>query len=699
MYVTTAQIKVVALRADTGAVLWTFDPFANSDDDKPRGVSRGVMFWSSGKQKRVFFTYRNKLVGLDAVTGKPAAGFGANGQVDLTKGLGRDITDLAYYVTTPGVIYRNLLILGSTTGEGPRPAAPGHVRAFDVLTGQQKWIFHTIPHPGEFGYETWPRDAYERSGGTNVWGGLSLDAKRGMVFLATGSPTFDFYGGDRIGDNLFANSLIALEAGTGKRIWHFQVVHHDVWDYDLPTAPSLVTLTKDGHKVDAVAQVSKMGLVFVFDRATGKPIFPIEEKPVPPSDVPGEVLSKTQPIPVKPPPISGRRLLEADLTDVTPEKRAYILDTYKKTRAGNIYTPPSLQGTLIYPGFNGGSNWGGASFDPQSGLLFVNSNESINYMTLVEPPPNSGFRFDFKGYIQLLDEEGYPGMKPPWGWMTAVDLNAGRFPLARFLRRASGTDQARHSAYRDDQLRRLDRDCRRIGFHRRNSGSQAPRLRFADGQDSLGDAIRNGRIRDAVYLQCEWETVCGGCGGRRPLEKPCRRLLRRIRSPMIRFSVLIIVVAVCVRAQQEPAPAMGVKLPQPLPFSHRAHTEASLKCVECHKGAVQDRAAGIPRESLCMNCHIAVKAQSTDIVALAGFAKRKEPVPWARLYRLPDFVSFSHKRHAGKAQIACSACHGEVEKQDTLAKEKSIGMQTCMACHDKRKANNNCDTCHAVHPA
>ena len=221
-------------------------------------------------------------------------GFGDNGQVDLTKGLGRDIADLAYYVTSPGVIYRNLLILGSTTGEGPRPAAPGHVRAFDVITGKQIWIFHTIPHPGEFGYETWPSDAYERTGGTNVWGGLSLDPKRGLVFLATGSPTFDFYGGDRLGNNLFGNCLIALEVATGKRVWHFQVVHHDVWDYDLPTAPSLVTVKRNGCTIDAVAQVSKMGLVFVFDRATGKPLFPIEETAVPASDVPGEVLSKTQ---------------------------------------------------------------------------------------------------------------------------------------------------------------------------------------------------------------------------------------------------------------------------------------------------------------------------------------------------------------------------------------------------------------------
>ncbi len=427
MYVTSPQLKVIALRADTGEKLWSYDPFAGLNDRRPRGVSRGVSYWAGGRDKRILFTYRSRLVSLDAATGKPDKAFGDNGQVDLTQGLDRDITGLAYYVTTPGVVYKDLLILGSTTGEGPRPSAPGHVRAFDVRTGKRKWIFHTIPHPGEFGYETWPPDAWKRGGGTNVWGGLTLDVKRGLVFLATGSPTFDFYGGDRTGDNLFGNSVVALDAGTGRRVWHYQVVHHDVWDYDLPSAPSLVTLRRGGKPVDALVQLSKMGFVFVFDRATGKPLFPIEERPAPPSDVPGETLSPTQPFPLKPPPLSRQRLTEEDLTDVTPAKRAYILERYRKLRAGSIYTPPSTQGTLIYPGFNGGVNWGGGSIDPENGLLFANSNESVNWMTLKKAAAGAGYTFDFKGYTQLLDEEGYPSMKPPWGWLTAVDLNSGDF--------------------------------------------------------------------------------------------------------------------------------------------------------------------------------------------------------------------------------------------------------------------------------
>ncbi|MEX2262355.1 MAG: pyrroloquinoline quinone-dependent dehydrogenase [Bryobacteraceae bacterium] len=425
MYLTTPQIKVAAVQADTGEPLWTFDPFENSDDDRPRGVNRGVTYWQNGTDKRILFTYRSYLVALDAKTGKPVPSFGANGQVDLTKGLDRDIGGLAYYITSPGAVYRDLIILGSTTGEGPRPSAPGHVRAFDVRTGQQKWIFHTIPHPGEFGYDTWPPDAWKRAGGANDWGGLSVDEKRGWVFLALGSPTFDFYGGDRLGDNLFGNSIVALNATTGKRIWHYQTVRHDIWDYDLPCNPNLVTVTHNGRKVDAVAQVTKTGMTFLLDRETGKPLFPVEERRMAPSDISGEKLAPTQPFPVKPPPFSRHRFFEEDITNLSPKKRAYVLERYRKLAAGEIYTPLSLKGNAVYPGFAGGANWGGASFDPGSGLLYVSSNESISLMTLVGAPKDAGFPFDHKGYGQLYDDEGYPSMRPPWGQLTALDLNKG----------------------------------------------------------------------------------------------------------------------------------------------------------------------------------------------------------------------------------------------------------------------------------
>ncbi|MFN0170320.1 MAG: pyrroloquinoline quinone-dependent dehydrogenase [Bryobacteraceae bacterium] len=425
MYLSTPRQKVVALRPDTGQPLWTFDPYAGSDDERPRGVSRGVTYWTDGKEQRIFHSYRTWLVALDAKTGKPAAGFGKDGQVDLTQGLGRDIQGLQYYVTSPGVIYHDLLVLGSTTGEGPRPAAPGHIRAFDVRTGQQRWIFHTIPHPGQPGYETWPKDAWTRSGGANDWGGLSVDPKRGWVFAALGSAAFDFWGGDRIGDNLYANCVVALDARTGKRIWHFQTARHDVWDYDLPTAPVLASFRRDKRRVDAVVQMSKQGIVFVFDRVTGKPVFGIEERPVPESDVPGEVLSRTQPFPLKPAPLVRHEYNEAEITDITPEKHAYVLEKFRQIRHGKIYTPPSYQGTAVFPGFGGGVNWGGSAYDPASETVFVNTNEMINLLKLKEPSAGAPFKVDFEGYNQLTDDEDYPGVRPPWGNLQAIHLPTG----------------------------------------------------------------------------------------------------------------------------------------------------------------------------------------------------------------------------------------------------------------------------------
>ena len=533
MYATSPQLKVIALDAATGQLKWVHDPFEGADDDRPRGVSRGVAYWSSGKDRRILFTVRHRLVALDASSGQRVTNFGSKGEVDLTQGLGRDISGLAYYVTSPGVVYRDLLILGSTTGEGPRPAAPGHVRAFDIRTGRQQWIFRTIPHPGEHGYDTWPKDAWKTAGGTNVWAGLSVDARRGWVFLATGSPTFDFWGGDRVGDNLFGNAVVALDANTGKRIWHFQAVHHDTWDYDLPAAPSLVTVRRRNRDVDAVAQVTKMGYLFLLDRVTGKPLFPLEERPVPSSDVPGEVMSRTQPVPLKPPPFARQSLQEDDLTDLTPAKRVFVLERYRKLRSGAMYTPNSTQGTLIFPGLNGGANWGGASFDPTSGLLFINSNESISWITLVKAPDGATYTWDHKGYAQLFDDEGYPAMKPPWGNLTAIDLNTGQFPLAQCFRRTSGTHRTWASRHRYHQLWRLDSHCRRTSVHRRHAGPEVSRLRVADRKAAVGDTARNWCLRDAMHVLGEGQAIRSGGSRRRPVQEPRGRLLHCVCPSLI----------------------------------------------------------------------------------------------------------------------------------------------------------------------
>jgi glucose dehydrogenase len=406
------------------------------NEQRRQGPNRGLTYWESGADRRIFFAGGNRLIALNAGSGKPIAGFGEGGSVDLTRGLGRDVSGMTYTVTSPGAIYRDLIILGSKVGEGPQAAAPGHVRAFDVRTGRQRWIFHTIPQPGEFGYETWPADAWKRIGGANAWGGLTVDERRGLVFAATGSPTFDFYGGDRAGTNLFGNSLLALNAGTGKLVWYYQVVHHDLWDYDLPCPPALVTLRRGGKNIDVAVQLGKNGMVYVLDRDTGKPVFPVEERPTPASDLPGEQPWPTQPFPVWPPPLARQRIAEADLTDLTPEAHARALEEFRRVKSASIYTPPSKRGAIVPPGFHGGSNWSGASFDPVRGRLVANSNDVPFLQTMRDARFWASYRFGFTGFYRFADQEGYPAVKPPWGKLTAMDLNnekiAWQVPLGEF---------------------------------------------------------------------------------------------------------------------------------------------------------------------------------------------------------------------------------------------------------------------------
>ena len=378
MYVTSPALKVIALNAATGSMLWKFDPF---EGGKAVDVNRGVTYWQKGKDKRILFTAGYQLFALNAETGEIIGSFGDKGKVDLRRGLDRIPSKLFVTVTSPGIIFEDLLILGSRVSEG-EGAAPGHVRAFNVITGKEMWVFHTIPQPGEFGYDTWEKEAWKNIGGANAWSGLSLDKKREMVFFATGSCAPDFFGGDRKGQNLFANSVIALNAASGERIWHYQLVHHDLWDYDLPAPPVLITVNHEGKKIDAVAQVTKTGNVFVFDRETGKPLFDVEERKVPSSDIPGEESWATQPFPVKPLPFVRQKYTEEDITDISAEARAYVIDRLKNVRNEGIFTPSSEQGSLIFPGFRGGAEWNGGSFDPETGVIYINANEIPNISSL-----------------------------------------------------------------------------------------------------------------------------------------------------------------------------------------------------------------------------------------------------------------------------------------------------------------------------
>lgn len=368
LYATTPKLRVFALDAATGREIWSFDATAGRPTTS-RLRHRGVVVTGD----RVLVNYRYTLWALDKRTGQPIRSFGVNGSIDLREGLGRPVTAITVNASSPGVVFEDLLIIGSTVSEA-LPSAPGDIRAFDINTGALRWQFHTIPHPGEFGHDTWPPDAWKVSGGANAWSGVTIDQQRGIVFAATGSAAFDFYGANRLGDNLFANTLLALDARTGKRIWHFQTVKHDLWDWDLPAPPALVTVRRDGQPVDAVAQITKTGYVYIFERLTGKPLFPIAYRKVPASGLDGERAAETQPYPVRPPPFTRQHLTESMLTRRTPQAHAAVLETFRRYKSA-MYEPPNLDGNIIFPGVDGGAEWGGPAFDPETGLLYVNANE------------------------------------------------------------------------------------------------------------------------------------------------------------------------------------------------------------------------------------------------------------------------------------------------------------------------------------
>jgi quinoprotein glucose dehydrogenase len=489
---------------------WTFDAGLES-----RGPNRGVAYWESGDERRLFVSVDHYLYALDAANGTSVRDFGDQGRVDLRHGLGRDPAAQSIRLTTPGIVYRDLLIIGGRAGEGAG-ASPGDIRALDVRTGAVRWTFHTIPHPGEEGHATWSEPSWQVNGGANNWAGMALDEARGLVFVPTGSAAPDFHGADRLGDNLFANCLLALDAATGRKRWHFQAVHHDIWDRDFPAPPTLVTVRRGGRPIDAVAQTTKQGYVFVLERETGRPLFPVDEQPVPASTVPGERAAPTQPVPRLPAPFARQRLTTDLLTRRTPEAYAWARAEFARLHSGELFTPLSVgQDTVVFPGFDGGAEWGGSAYDPESGRLFVNANDlawtgalapddgsgdgrgaylsrcatchrddrrgtppqipSLISLTTSEerlttviregvgrmpgfpnlPPevvqllvaylrdaPGHGEgagtvtaatgtaaagRLRFTGYKKFLDPDGYPAVAPPWGTLSAIDLNTGGY--------------------------------------------------------------------------------------------------------------------------------------------------------------------------------------------------------------------------------------------------------------------------------
>lgn len=541
MYGTSPQLKLMALDAANGKELWVFNPHDSIQNPRWFGpavnINRGVSYWQKGTDKRILFSVGAIVYAVDATSGKLIRSFGEEGGFDLHNELDRnDVSDLYIAPTSPGMVFKDLFIIGGRVDEAQH-AAPGHIRAFDIKTGKRKWIFHTIPQPGQRGYETWKDTAaYKYIGGANNWSGFSLDEKRGILFVPTGSASFDFYGGKRKGNGLFSNCLIALDAATGKYIWHYQFVHHDVWDRDVPTPPALVTVQRGKKKIDAVAQTTKQGFIFVLDRMTGKPLFPVEERPVPSeSPLEGEELSKTQPIPLLPKPYVRQSFTEEDINDlVSEESYQDIKKRLKSYRTGTMFNPPSKEGTVIFPGFDGGAEWGGPAYDPATSILYVNAQEMPWVLTMVDAPKKTTAKenkqtagkrlylsncmnchgperkgagnfpsligvskkyttnqldtllqtgrrmmpsflhltpeerkavasfvlenvelgkesftppqktinsyldlpYWFTGYNKFVTKEGYPAVKPPWGTLSAINLNTGEYewkiPLGEF---------------------------------------------------------------------------------------------------------------------------------------------------------------------------------------------------------------------------------------------------------------------------
>lgn len=507
LYGLTPSQKVFALNAATGRVLWKFDSGIRGTQP-----DRGLAYWAGGKDRRIVVGIMTFVYAIDAASGKPIASFGKNGRIDLRENLDREPAEQSIYVTSPAVIYKDLMIVGGREAE-TLPASYGDVRAYDVRSGKLRWTFHTIPRPGEFGYGTWPKDAWKTSGAANNWAGMTVDGKRGIVYVPTGSAAFDFYGADRIGDDLFANCLIALNAETGERIWHFQGVKHDLWDRDFPAPPVLLTVEREGKRVDAVAQTTKQGFVFLFDRANGQPLFPIECRNYPPSNVPGEVAATQQCLPAKPAPFARQSLTEEFLGQRTPEVHRWAVEQFRALRGEGQFVPFSVgKDTVVFPGFDGGAEWGGAAADPETGILYVNANDLAWTGALAEntsqntpkalylsqcavchgeqmagSPPSipslvgignrhsaaeiaaiiksgkgrmPGFanldddqfsalmsyllhgenkevvsfgpeppaiRYHFTGYHRFLDPDGYPAVAPPWGTLSAINLNTGEY--------------------------------------------------------------------------------------------------------------------------------------------------------------------------------------------------------------------------------------------------------------------------------
>ena len=728
LYFAVPTGQAIAVNAETGKQLWIFNPFDGLSLPPNAVPNRGVAYWSGssasprtgGKDRagsRILYVSGDAhLYALDAATGKPCMDFGEGGSIDLRAGVATQWPHLKYDDTSPPVIYKDVVIVGSEVQEYPSIGPSGAVRAFDVRTGKLVWKFDTVPNAGAVGHDTWQGEAWKDRSGTNAWGLLSVDVKNGLIFLPLGSPSYDFYGADRKGKDLFGDSIVALNAATGKLVWYYQTVHHDLWDYDPAAQPVLLSVRRKGRKIPAVAEVTKTGFIFVFDRLTGKPLFPIEERPVPQSDLPGEASWPTQPYPVKPPPLATRSVTQADITTVTPESRQDCLQKFGAALPGRSFNPWGLHLQLEIPGTLGGGNWSGASFDPASGYLFVNMS-NVGSVGMMKPQPVGSpeayaWGSPWGTYSRFWDSHHYPCQQPPWGTLSAVNLNTGAIAWQSTL---GVVDALAAKGIPNTGIYNLGGSIATDGGLVFIGATSDHRLRAFDSKSGkelwVTKLESNGHATPLTYFgeQTKKQFVViavgpggnFGDGGSGPTALAGYALFPKGEASPAETKL-----QTELRAMQTSNGGVGSEphdihppLPapvQPVAFNHKLHTmTAGMKCDDCHQLSADGKQLNIPNVATCMTCHQSVMTTSPEIEKLAQLEKENQQVSWVRVYHLPPFVFFSHQKHL-EAKVACTVCHGDVRNQIALRQEKYLSMASCVNCHQLRKASISCGLCHNV---